>query len=89
MAKDLLVTLEDKPGELARIGEALGGAGINIEGLCAIGYEGHGIVHVLVEDASASRSALEAAGITQVAIQVVTKGREMIEEFSREIIAKY
>jgi hypothetical protein len=32
---------------------------------------------------------LEAAGITQVAIQVVTKGREMIEEFSREIIAKY
>ena len=28
MAKDLLVTLEDKPGELARIGEALGGAGI-------------------------------------------------------------
>jgi alkanesulfonate monooxygenase SsuD/methylene tetrahydromethanopterin reductase-like flavin-dependent oxidoreductase (luciferase family) len=33
--------------------------------------------------------ALEAAGITQVAIQVVTKGCEMIEEFSREIIAKY
>jgi len=33
--------------------------------------------------------ALEAAGITQVAIQVVTKGRETIEEFSREIIARY
>lgn len=33
--------------------------------------------------------ALEAAGITQVAIQVVTKGREMIEEFSRQVIAKY
>lgn len=33
--------------------------------------------------------ALEAAGITQVAIQVVTQGREMIEEFSRQIIAKY
>jgi len=33
--------------------------------------------------------ALEAAGITQVAIQVVTKGREVIEEFSRGIIAKY
>jgi hypothetical protein len=63
MAKDLLVTLEDKPGELARIGEALGGAGINIEGLCAIGYEGRGIAHLLVEDASAARNALEAAGI--------------------------
>ena len=33
--------------------------------------------------------ALEAAGITQVAIQIVTKGRELIEEFSRQVIAKY
>ena len=33
--------------------------------------------------------ALETAGITQVAIQVVTKGRETIEEFSREVIARY
>ena len=62
MAKDLLVTLEDKPGELARVGEALGKAGINIEGLCAIGFEGRGIAHVLVEDAAAARSALESAG---------------------------
>jgi hypothetical protein len=62
MAKDLLVTLEDKPGELARVGEALGKAGINIEGLCAIGFEGRGIAHVLVDDAAAARSALEASG---------------------------
>jgi hypothetical protein len=61
--KDLLVTLDDAPGELARVGEALGNAGINIEGLCAIGYEGRGIAHVLVEDEMAARSALEAAGI--------------------------
>jgi alkanesulfonate monooxygenase SsuD/methylene tetrahydromethanopterin reductase-like flavin-dependent oxidoreductase (luciferase family) len=34
--------------------------------------------------------ALEAAGVKQVAIQVVwPHGREMIEEFSREVIAKY
>jgi hypothetical protein len=63
MAKDLLVTLDDAPGELARVGEALGNAGINIEGLCAIGYEGRGIAHVLVEDPMGARSALEAAGI--------------------------
>lgn len=41
------------------------------------------------EEIIARLRALEAAGITQVAIQVVTKGRELIEEFSREIIAKY
>ena len=62
MAKDLLVTMEDKPGELATMGEALGKAGINIEGICAMGYEGRGIAHVLVEDAAAARSALESAG---------------------------
>jgi hypothetical protein len=34
--------------------------------------------------------ALEAEGVTQVAIQVVYPfGREMIEDFSREVIAKY
>jgi len=34
--------------------------------------------------------ALEAAGVTQVAIQVVyPHGREMIEDFSREVIARY
>jgi hypothetical protein len=33
---------------------------------------------------------MEAAGLRQVAIQVVyPQGREMIEEFSREVIAKY
>jgi hypothetical protein len=63
MATDLTVTLEDRPGELARLGEALGGAGINIEGLCGIGMAGRGVIHVLVEDAAVARPALEGAGI--------------------------
>ena len=41
------------------------------------------------EEIIARLKALEAVGLTQVAIQVVTNGREMIEEFSREVIAKY
>jgi hypothetical protein len=63
MAKDLQLSLEDRPGEGARLGEALGNAGINIEGLCAITHEGRATVHILVEDAAAARSALDAAGI--------------------------
>ena len=31
--KDLTVQLEDRPGTLAELGEALGNAGINIEGI--------------------------------------------------------
>lgn len=62
MAKDLTVTLEDRPGTLASMGEALGRAGVNIEGICAVSHEGRGLVHVLVEDASAARAAIEGAG---------------------------
>ncbi len=61
--KDLTITLEDRPGQLATIGETLGKAGINIEGLCGVTHEGSGIIHILVEDAAAARSALEGAGL--------------------------
>ena len=63
MAKDLLVSLPDKPGEGATLGEALGNASVNIEGMCAVTHEGRGIVHILVEDVAGARAALEGAGI--------------------------
>lgn len=64
MAKDLYLTLEDKPGQAARLGEALGNAGVNIEGLCAMAEAGRSTVHILVDDAARARTALEGAGIT-------------------------
>jgi hypothetical protein len=63
MAKDLTVILEDRPGTLADMGEALGKAGINIDGMCGFLSEGKGVIHILVEDAAGARSALEGAGI--------------------------
>jgi len=63
MPKDVTVILEDRPGTLADVGEALGKADINIEGVCGFRSEGKGIVHILVEDAAAARRALEGVGI--------------------------
>jgi len=63
MAKDLTVILEDRPGTLADIGEALGKAGINIDGLCGFPCQGKGVIHILVEDAAAARRALEERGL--------------------------
>lgn len=60
MSKDLTVILEDRPGSLARVGEALGKAGVNIEGICGMTVEGQGVIHVLVQDATKARRALEA-----------------------------
>lgn len=66
MPKDLQVELEDRPGTLAQLGEALGRAGVNIDGFCAVPVQGKGRIHVLVEDAAAARRALEGAGIRVV-----------------------
>jgi len=64
MATDLRISVADSPGGLASVGEALGAAGINIEGLSGVGLEGRGIIHVCVQDGAAARAALEGAGLT-------------------------
>jgi hypothetical protein len=51
MPTDLTVILHDKPGELARVGEVAGSAGVHIRGLAAFSGDGHGVAHVLVDDA--------------------------------------
>jgi hypothetical protein len=62
MPTDLTVIVEDRPGVMADLGEATGRAGVNIAGLCAITGDGKGFIHLLVEDGSAARGALEEAG---------------------------
>src|SRR5213593_51344 len=66
MATDLAVTVEDKPGELASLGEATGRAGINIDGVCCFPSEGRFVVHLLVDDAAGTRRAVENAGYTSI-----------------------
>ncbi len=63
--QDLTVNLENKPGTLAQLGEAVGNAGINIEGVCGMaGADGRaGEVHILVQSAQLARAALEEVGI--------------------------
>jgi hypothetical protein len=62
MATNLTITLDDRPGVLAELGEALGGAGVNIEGFCGYASGGRGTLHLLFEDPAAARGALEGAG---------------------------
>ena len=61
--RDLIINLEDRPGTAAAAAAALGNAGINIEGGIGMASNGTGMMHVLVADADAARSALQAAGI--------------------------
>ena len=61
--KDLTIELENRPGALAEMGEALGRAGVSIEGGGAFVVNGIGVAHFLFVDGGAARQALEAAGI--------------------------
>ncbi|MGH3522153.1 MAG: ACT domain-containing protein [Mycobacterium sp.] len=64
MATDLTLYLDDDPGELARVGDVLGNAGVNIAGLCAVtSGGGQAKVHILVQDATLAFEALQGAGI--------------------------
>jgi hypothetical protein len=58
LATDLTVGLSDRLGTLAQASDALGRAGINIEGACGFVCEGIGVYHVLVQDAKRARRAL-------------------------------
>ena len=63
MPTDLTVRLVDEPGAMAGACEALGAAGINIEGMCAVTGGGKGEIHILIDDVDATREALEFAGM--------------------------
>ncbi|OLC57988.1 MAG: hypothetical protein AUH85_01925 [Chloroflexi bacterium 13_1_40CM_4_68_4] len=62
LMKDLTITLEDRPGTLAKAAEAIAKAGINVEGATGVPRNGKGEFHVLTKDPTAARRALEAAG---------------------------
>jgi hypothetical protein len=63
MAKDLTVILDDRAGQLTEMGQALGDAGVNIEGISAATSDGVGVVHLLVENAMVAQNALILAGL--------------------------
>jgi len=65
--KDLTIALENRPGALAEMGEALGRAGVSIEGGGAFVVNGVGVAHFLFTDGAGARRALEGAGIRVLA----------------------
>jgi hypothetical protein len=73
--QDVAMALHDRPGALAEMGDALGRAGVSIEGGGAWVVDGRGIAHFLFADGAAARSALEAAGIEVLAVRGVVVQR--------------
>jgi len=68
---DLAIRLENKLGEMARMGEALGVAGVSVEGGGGWVVDGKGYMHFLFEDGEAAKKALENVGIEVLEVREV------------------
>jgi hypothetical protein len=69
--QDVEVWLDDRPGALADLGEALGAAGVSLEGGGVFAHAGVGVAHFLVADGARAREALVDAGIGPVVVSDV------------------
>ena len=72
---DLTIDLDGRPDALAVMGEALGHAGVSIEGGGMFTAGGRAIGHFLFEDGQAARCVLAAAGIPVIAVREVVARR--------------
>jgi hypothetical protein len=61
--RDCSIQLTNKPGDLARVAEALSRRGVNIKALAALSVDGMAMARILPDDIVAARSAFEAASI--------------------------
>jgi hypothetical protein len=72
---DVCILLDDRPGALADMGEALGRTGVSVEGGGAWVVDGRGVAHFLVADGEAARRALTEAGIQVAGVREVVTTR--------------
>ncbi|MEX1037533.1 MAG: ACT domain-containing protein [Acidimicrobiia bacterium] len=60
---EFVVQMENRPGRLASLAEALAAFGVNIEALTAYGHDGDSSVRLIVDDAATTRRVLEEAAL--------------------------
>ena len=68
---DVAIRLENRPGALAEMGEALGAAGVSVEGGGGWVADGKATMHFLFDDGGEAQRALENAGIEVLSVRQV------------------
>lgn len=61
--RDFLIQVGNRPGELARVANALARTGVNLKSVVGIGAGNQGWVRVLPDDVEATRTALQEANL--------------------------
>src|SRR5258706_668982 len=68
---DVAIRLENRPGAMAEMGEALGAAGVSVEGGGGWVADGKATMHFLFEDGEVASKALEDVGIEVLEVREI------------------
>jgi hypothetical protein len=61
--RDFEIHMTHRPGELARVADALARYGVNIKSLAALEIDNHAIVRILADEVEPARAALQQANV--------------------------
>jgi hypothetical protein len=70
--RDFVLHLTHRPGEIGRIANVLGRAGLNIKSMAAMTFGGQGVVRIIPDNVDAARTALRDANIRFEESELVT-----------------
>ena len=71
-----IINLDNRPGTLADLGEALGERGINISGIAGTSWEAGGAAAIVTNDDAGARAALDEGGLAYREVDIVSAGLE-------------
>jgi hypothetical protein len=70
--RDLAIHVTDRPGEIARVANALARKDVNIKSIAGMGFANQGLIRVIADDIEAARSALREGNIRFEENELVT-----------------
>jgi hypothetical protein len=70
--RDFAIHVTDRPGEIARVANALARQSVNIKSIAGMGFANQGIIRVIADDIEAARTALRESNIRFEESELVT-----------------
>jgi hypothetical protein len=70
--RDLVINVTDRPGEIARVANALARGDVNMKSIAGIGFSKQGVIRVIPDDIEAARTALNESNIRFEESELVT-----------------
>jgi hypothetical protein len=70
--RDFAIHVTDRPGEIARVANALARKDVNIKSIAGMGFSNQGVIRIIADDIEAARSALRDGNIRFEECELVT-----------------